>query len=177
MGPAISLENALHRLTEAPTRDALVDLIRDFMAGYFGCGMVFGVRDGQARVWRGFAPDVQTAAVETIAFPIEMPSCFRTVHESHVAFRGAPPAEGQKLQRQIWKYLHSPEPDEVLVIPIMVKSRVLNLVYAHADDCGRLPEGPVTDLLALCAAASSVYLRMIQRMKEEAQPAPSVPAH
>jgi hypothetical protein len=177
LAPAISLEEALRRLTTAPTRDGLVDIIRDFMAGYFGCGMVFGVRDGQARVWRGFAPDVQSAAVETVAFPLSLPSCFRTAHESHTAFRGVPPTDGQKLQRQIWKYLHCPEPDEVLVIPILVKSRVLNLVYAHADDCGRLPDGPVTDLHALCAAASSVYLRMIQRMKEEAQPARSAPAH
>jgi hypothetical protein len=173
LAPAISLEEALRRLALSQNREALVDVIRDFMAGYFGCGMVFGVREGQARVWRGYAPDVPVAAVETIAFPIAMPSCFRTAHDSRTTFRGPPPADGQKLQRQVWKYLHSPEPDEVLVIPILVKSRVLNLVYAHADDCGRLPEVPVTDLQALCAAASSVYMRMIQRMKGEATPAPS----
>jgi hypothetical protein len=173
--PVISLEEAAHRLTVAADRDALAEVIRDFMAGYFGCGMVFGVRDGQARVWRGFAQDVPSAAVETVAFPITMPSCFRTAYDSGAAFRGAPPAEGQKLQRQIWKYLHSAEPSEVLVVPILVKNRVLNLVYAHAADFGRLPDGPVSDLVALCAAASSVYVRMIQRMKEEAQPgAPTV---
>ncbi len=177
LAAAIDLDEALHRLTLATSRDGVVGIIRDFMAGTFGCGMVFGVREGQARVWRGFAPDVRDEAVETIAFPLSMPSCFRTAHESRSTFRGAPPSDGQKLQRQIWKYLQCPEPDEVLVVPILVKTRVLNLVYAHADDCGPLPDVPVADLQALCAAASSVYLRLIQRLKQEARPAPSAPAH
>jgi hypothetical protein len=46
-----------------------------------------------------------------------------------------------------------------------VKNRVLNLVYAHAVDGGPLPDGPVIDLQALCAAVSSTYARMIQRLK------------
>jgi hypothetical protein len=87
-------------------------------------------------------------------------------HDSRVPFRGPPPAEGSKLQSQIWRYLRCQEPSELLVVPVLVKNRVLNLVYAHADDLGRLAEAPVTDLQALCAAASSVYLRMIQRLKE-----------
>jgi hypothetical protein len=53
------------------------------------------------------------------------------------------------------------------VVPVQVKNRVLNLVYAHAADGGPLPEGPVTDLQALCAAVSSAYVRMIQKLKAE----------
>jgi len=46
-----------------------------------------------------------------------------------------------------------------------VKNRVLNLVYAHAADGGPTPDGPLTDLQALCAAVSSTYVRMIQKLK------------
>jgi hypothetical protein len=167
----VRLEDALHRLTLANDREQIADIVMGFMAGSFGCGMIFLARSGQARVWRGFAPGIQAAAIETIAFPISMPSCFQIAHDRRVPFRGPPPAEGSKLQRQIWKYLRCQEPSEVLVLPVLVKNRVLNLVYAHAEDLGRLAEAPVTDLQALCAAASSVYLRMIQRLKEET-PAP-----
>jgi hypothetical protein len=165
LGPTLSLEDAIHRLTLARHREQLADVVMDFMRGYFGCGMFFLVRDGQARVWRGFAAGIQEAAIETIAFPMAMPSCFQLAHDRRTSFRGLAPAEGGKLQRQIWKYLHCHEPSEVVVVPVQVKNRVLNLVYAHAVDGGPLPDGPVVDLQALCAAVSSTYVRMIQKLK------------
>jgi hypothetical protein len=164
-GPAMSLEDAIHRLTLARHREQLADVVVDFMRGYFGCGMFFLVRDGQARVWRGFAPGIQEAAIETIAFPVSMPSCFQLAHDRRTPFRGPAPAEGSKLQRQIWKYLHCEEPSDIAVVPVQVKNRVLNLVYAHPADGGPLPDGPFTDLQALCAAVSSTYVRMIQKLK------------
>jgi hypothetical protein len=164
-GPAVSLEDAMHRLALARHREQLADVVMDFMRGYFGCGMFFLVRDGQAHVWRGFASGMKEAAIETIAFPLSMPSCFRLAHDSRASFRGLAPPTGRKLQRQIWKYLRCQEPSEVLVVPVQVKNRVLNLVYAHASDGGPLPDGPVTDLQALCAAVSSAYVRMIQKLK------------
>jgi hypothetical protein len=142
-------------------------VVMDFMRGCFGYGMFFLVRDGQARVWRGFAPGIQEAAIETIAFPISMPSCFQLAHDRRTSFCGPGPAEGNRLQRQIWKYLGCEEPSEVVVVPVQVKNRVLNLVYAHATDGGPLPDGPVADLQALCAAVSSAYVRMIQKLKEQ----------
>jgi hypothetical protein len=171
----MSLEDAIHRLTLARHREQLADVVVDFMRGYFGCGMFFLVRDGQARVWRGFAPGIQEAAIETIAFPVSLPSCFQLAHDRRASFRGPAPAEGNKLQRQIWKYLHCEEPSEIAVLPVQVKNRVLNLVYAHAADGGPLPDGPLTDLQALCAAVSSTYVRMIQKLKAEDLAATSFP--
>ena len=170
-GPGLSLEVASHRLTLAHHREELADVVMDFMRGYFGCGIIFLVRDGQARAWRGFAPGVREAAIETIAFPLAIPSCFQLAHDRHTSFRGLAPAEGGRLQRQIWKYLRCEEPSEIVVVPVQVKSRALNLVYAHAADGGPLPDGPVTDLQALCAALSSAYVRMIQKLKARHLPA------
>ena len=170
-GPRLSLEVASHRLTLAHHREELADVGMDFMRGYFGCGIIFLVRDGQARAWRGFASGVREAAIETIAFPLAIPSCFQLARDRHTSLRGPAPAEGGRLQRQIWKYLHCEEPSEIVVVPVQVKSRALNLVYAHAADGGPLPDGPVTDLQALCAALSSAYVRMIQKLKERDLPA------
>jgi hypothetical protein len=164
-GPTVSLEDAIHRLTLAHHREELADVVMDFMRGYFGCGIIFLVRDGQARAWRGFAPGVREAAIETIAFPLAIPSCFQLAHDRHTSLRGPAPAEGSRLQRQIWKYLQCEEPSEIVVVPVQVRSRALNLVYAHAADGGPLPDGPVTDLQALCAALSNAYVRMIQKLK------------
>src|ERR1700690_1517516 len=96
-----------------------------------------------------------------------MPSCFQLAHDHRTAFCGLAPAEGSKLQRQIWKYLHCEEPSEVVVVPVQVKNRALNLVYAHAADGAPLPAGQVTDLQTLCAPVSSAYVPMIQKLKAE----------
>ena len=175
-GPVLSLENAIHRLAMAQHREELADVVMDFMRGHFGYGMFFLVRDGQARVWRGFAPGIEDAAVETIAFPIAMPSCFQLAHDRRSSFCGPAPADGNRLQRQIWKYLGCEEPSEVVVVPIQVKNRVLNLVYAHSADGGPLPAGPVTDLQTLGAVVSSAYVRMIQKLKE-GNSAANAPGH
>ena len=116
-------------------------------------------------MWRGFAPGIRETAIETIAFPLSMPSCFQLAHDRRTSFRGPAPTEGGRLQRQIWKYLRCEQPSEVVVVPVQVKNRVLNLVYAHAAGGGALPDAGVADLQALCAALSSTYVRMIQKLK------------
>jgi hypothetical protein len=170
----VSLEEALHRLSQAGSREQLATILVDFMKGRFGCGMILLVRAGQASVWRGFARNILDAAIETIAFPLSMPSCFRLATDRQAPFRGPPPAEGGRLQRQIWKYLHCQDPCDVVVVPILVKNRVLNLVYAHSENLGRLDDGAISDLQALCAAASTAYVRLIQKLKDSDAPSAHV---
>jgi len=157
----MSLEDAIHRLTLARHREQLADVVVDFMRGYFGCGMFFLVRDGQARVWRGFASGIQEAAIETIAFPVSMPSCFQLAHDSSRLVPRPGPGRGQQAAA----------PDlEVPALRGTLRDRGGSGPgekprpqpgLCHAADGGPLPDGPLTDLQALCAAVSSTYVRMI----------------
>jgi len=164
-GAAVTLEDAVHRLSVAEHREQIADIVIDFMLPRFGCGLIFLLRGTNAHVWRGFAPGVDSRAIETIAFPTSMPSMFRTAKERAVTFRGSPPAEGAHLHSQIWKYLCCAAPIDVVVIPIAIGQRIVNLVYAHATS-GSMPDASVHELQALCSTVGSSFVRLIQRAKE-----------
>src|SRR5262249_53108971 len=102
---------------------------------------------------------------ESIALPLGSPSMLRTAFEARMVFRGAPPEAGATLQGRLWKLLRVTQaPAEVLVAPIMLKERVVNLVYAH-------PAGndqAVAALATLAQVAATGYTRLIQRAKHKA---------
>ena len=51
----------------------------------------------------------------------------------------------------------------VLLTPIIVKQRVVNLVYAHAQ--GALPDTATDELCELAIRASTAYVRLIRQSK------------
>jgi hypothetical protein len=167
---AVTLEDAIHRLSVAEYRDQIADILIDFMLPRFGCGIIFRLRDADAQAWRGYAPGVDPNNIETIAFPMSMTSMFRTAKDRAATFRGPPPVEGAHLQNQIFKYLRCTAPSECVVIPVTIAERIVLLVYAHASDGGRLPETGVQELQAMCTAAGSSLLRLIQQAKEGKKP-------
>jgi hypothetical protein len=172
---AVALDDAIHRLSVSEHREQIADITIDFMLPRFGCGLIFLLRGNNAHVWRGFAPGVDARAIETIAFPISIPSMFRTAKERALTFRGRPPAEGTHLHGQIWKYLQCDAPSDVVVIPIAIGERVVNLVYAHANGLGDMPDTNVRELQALCMTVGSSFVRLIQSAKEGHQPTTLLP--
>ncbi len=171
----VSLEDAVHRLSVVENRDQVADIVIDFMLPRFGCGLVFIIRGETAHVWRGFAPGVEARAIETIAFPLSMPSLFRLARDRAVTFRGAPPTDGAYLHTQIWKYLHTEPPTDVVVVPIMIGQRVISMVYAQATDESKLANDSVQELQAICTAAASAFVRLIQRAREGQPPTTLLP--
>ncbi|HEX7500834.1 MAG TPA: hypothetical protein VF524_11115 [Polyangia bacterium] len=172
-GLAVALEDAVHRLSVAEHREQIADILVDFMLPRFDCGLIFLLRGVNAHVWRGYAPGIDTRAIETIAFPMSLPSMFRNAKERAVTFRGSPPAEGAHLHAQIWKYLRCQAPADVLVIPIAIGTRIINIVYTHASTS--MPDANVHDLQALCSTVGSSFIRLIQLAKEGHPPTTLVP--
>ena len=175
VGAAVSLEDAVHRMSVAEHRDQIADILIDFMLPRFGCGVIFLLRGADAQAWRGYAPGIDSRNVETIAFPLSVPSMFRAARDRAATFRGPPPAKGASLHSQIWKYLQCPTPAEVLVIPVAIAERVVIMIYAHASDGGRLPEHYVQELQAMCTAAGSSFVRLIQQARDGHQPTTLLP--
>jgi len=108
-----------------PPRTA-ADVVVDSCAATLAAAVFPGARRPGARVARVRLRH-QEAAIETIAFPVSMPSCFQLAHDRRASFRGPAPAEGSKLQRQIWKYCTA-RPSEIAGGSGPGENRVLNLV-------------------------------------------------
>jgi hypothetical protein len=165
-GPALSLADALWRLAAATTRDEVGDTIVDHLRSAYACGLVLIAKEGVALGWKGFAPDCPIERIESLALPLTVPSMLRLAYEGKAVFRGAPPPDGQPIQQRLWKTLHTTHPAEVLVGPVVLKDRVVNVVYAHAQDGGPLPEPAAAEMAQICAAAATAFARLIKQKKQ-----------
>jgi len=167
-GPAIPLltaREALAAMDSAVDRDEVGDALVGYLVACFGTGAVLICKRDAALGWRGYFPGVDADTVESITIALGVPSIFRAAFERHEILRGAPPASGRDIQDRFWKHLHCPPPAEVIVAPVMLRKRVINLLYAHAADGGPLPEGSGDHLDELCAAAAGAFVRIIQSKK------------
>jgi len=54
----------------------------------------------------------------------------------------------------------------MLVIPVLVKMRVVNLIYVHAIDRGVLPDDLVTEMEDLAERAGNAYAYIINAAKK-----------
>lgn len=163
--PALSLHDATVQMTNASTREEIGDVLTDYLRSAFGCGLLLIVREGMALGWKGFSPAADASAIESVAIPLTAPSMLSLACEGKSIFRGAPPADGAALQGRLYKLLRCAAPREALVAPVVLKERVVNLVYVHAFDGGILPDTAVVDLTTACAAVASAFVRLIQSTK------------
>jgi type II secretion system (T2SS) protein E len=166
---AIDAGEASARIEAAQKRDEIGDALVGFLRSSFGCGLVLIAKDDMALGWKGFGPPgIDPTVVEGIALPLGSASMLKAAFETRGVFFGPPPYECAALQGRLWKLFKLPQPPaEVLVVPIMLKERVVNLVYAHALDGGAVPVEPANTLLNLCNAAATGYTRLIQRAKHK----------
>lgn len=163
--PALGLKEALAAINEAGSRDEIGDALVDCLRSTFGCGLVMVVREGMALGWKGFADGVDAQSLETLAVPLSAPSVLKVAHERKAIFRGSPAAEASAVQTRLYKLLRCPPPQEVIVSPVMLKDRVVSILYAHAVQGAVLAPSALADVSALCAGATTGFARLIQNAK------------
>ena len=118
------------RATASRSRDAFVD----YAQGRCDALVVFLIRDGNALGWRGYvAPPPPTRAGRgAVAAARRRVRRCRPRTTPPRPFVGAPPSAARPVESQLWAALGAdPAPVEVVVVPILVKQRAVNLVYAH----------------------------------------------
>jgi hypothetical protein len=158
---------ACERIDTAGNRDQIADALVDYARGRCDALVVFLVREGNAVGWRGYvAPPVKVARpLEELSLPLGGTSSLQAAHDTAQTFQGPPPVAARPVESALWNALGVvPRPVEVLVIPILVKQRAVNLVYAHTLG-GSPPATLVGELHDLAARAQTSYLRLIRQTR------------
>lgn len=165
--PSLTYGIACERIDAATHREQIADAIVEFGRGRFEVVVVFIVRDGNALGWRAhLAAGRPTIPVEEISLPLGGVSAMQAAHDELRPFQGVPPSPGKPVEGKLWSILGSePPPREILVAPITVKQRVVNLVYAHAIGGGPLPADACKLLCDLAVRTQSAYVRLIRSSK------------
>ncbi|HEU4734081.1 MAG TPA: hypothetical protein VFT22_39595 [Kofleriaceae bacterium] len=164
---AIGYGAACERIDTAANRDQIADTFVAYAQGRCDALVVFLIRDGNALGWRSWvAPPAELKRpIEELSLPLGGASSLQSAHDAGQPFVGSPPSAARPVEKQLWGALAiQPEPFAVLVVPVLVKQRAVNLVYAHITSSPP-PSQLVTELIDLALRAQTSYLRLIRQAR------------
>ncbi len=157
---------ACERIDTATDRDQIADAFIDYAKGRCDALVLFLIRDGNAMGWRGYVSGAGPAkALEDLSLPLGGASSLQSAHDAGQPFIGPPPSAARPVETQLWQALAAtPDPVEVVVVPVLVKARAVNLVYAHV--LGSAPSrAVVAELIDLAQRAQTSYTRLIRQAR------------
>jgi hypothetical protein len=164
---SVSYGAACERIDTAANREQIADVFVEFAKGRCDALVVLLIRDGNALGWRGYVapPTRPRIAIEELSLPLGGASALQAAHDTNAPYIGPPPAPAKPVETSLWNALGAePTPIEVVVVPILVKQRTVNLVYAHTLG-GSPPATFVSELSDLAGRAQASYTRLIRQTR------------
>ncbi|MDX2089213.1 MAG: hypothetical protein SFX73_15260 [Kofleriaceae bacterium] len=164
---ALGYGAACERIDTASHREQIADTLVEYAKGRCDTLLLFLIRDGNALGWRGWVapPSKPRTPIEELSLPLGGASAFQSAHDTGARFIGEPPSPAKPVETQLWAALDIvPEPTTVMVVPILVKQRPVNLIYAHTL-AGPPPQSLVTELADLANRAQASYVRLIKQAR------------
>ena len=164
---ALAYGAACERIDTANNRDQIADTFIEYAKGRCDALVVLLIRDGNALGWRAYvAPPTRPARpIEELSLPLGGASALQSAHDACQTYLGPPPSPAKPVESTLWTALGAdPTPIELLVVPVLVKQRTVNLIYAHTLG-GSPPRALVTELEDLAGRAQTSYLRLIRQTR------------
>ncbi|MBI4509485.1 MAG: hypothetical protein HY698_07595 [Deltaproteobacteria bacterium] len=162
--PPLDLSSAIQGMKAATARSDIADAIIGFGRGVFEIAALLVVREEVALGWRGFGPSVDLDRIETMLVPLSSPSMFREAIDMEDVFAGA--AMPSALHAHLFKILRTSAPRQAVVLPVMIRERIVNLLYGQPIGGGTISDAQVEDLRKLARAAGDAYVRLIALQKQ-----------
>jgi hypothetical protein len=160
--------SAAARIDEAATRDEVVEGLMALCRHFFRRVLFFIVREPWVLGWTGAGEGVDRDLAQQLRFPLDEPSVFQTVTRDKTMFIGRLGPEEQN--HRFLKVLGKRPTTNAAVFPVLVKGRVVNLVYVDSGAAGTVKPS-LGELLVLMQRVPRAYLRIIRRRVAEARKA------
>lgn len=154
-----SPRDALVRFEWANTRDEVVEALLALCLNYFRRVAFFIVREPWLLGWAGIGEGLERGLAASLRIPLDRPSAFKDVVRDKSVFVGrlGPEEENRRFLKEVGKRLGTSA-----LFPILVRGRVVNLVYGDGGPGGNV-RGDLGELMALLQKVSRAYLRIIRR--------------
>jgi hypothetical protein len=162
-GPLL-LEDALAEAEEASDRDALLGLLFDFARQFFEYTALFLVHGDIAEGRDGFGNGATRERVRGIGVPLDMPSLLSRAREARIPIVAVPQADG--LDAVLLSDLKRPRDAEMVVVPIVVRTRAVALLIGDCGD-GGIDRDSLRPITELSSSISGAFERIIVRRKLE----------
>jgi hypothetical protein len=153
------------RIAGAADRDEIATLAVRLARAYAGTAALFLVQGGALAGLRGDSSDLERR-IQGIVIPLTTECRFAQVGATREPWRGEPPESG--VDARIVRALGRERARELVLLPICIRDRVVNVLYAD-NDFDRLGETSLAALGALCNCVSRAYQRLILASKRAEQ--------
>jgi len=159
-------ETAAMRIDGAATRDEVVEGVLALCRHYFRRVLFFIVREAWVVGWTGSGEGMDRDLAQQLRFPLDQSSVFQTVTRDKTMFIGrlGPEEQNQRFLKALGKRAAT----NAAVLPVLVKGRVVNLIYADNGATGNLRPS-LGELLVLLQRVPRAYLRIIRRRVADAR--------
>jgi len=170
----VSFEQALAVLDKATHRNEIGDAIIEYASGRVEVAVTFLIRDANALGWRFYSsvhPHLSDK-VEQLGLALGGTSVLQAAYDGGEAFCGGSGSAGKPIEKRLWEAAGTDyEPAEMMVVPIRVKRRVVNLIYMHGYGGEPIDAATQDEIKQLAQRGAEAYIRLIQATKNNNEPA------
>lgn len=153
------------RISGAADRDEIATLAVRLARAYVSTAALFLVQGGTMAGLRGDSSDLERR-IQGIVIPLATECRFAQVGATREPWRGEPPQDG--VDARVVRALGRERAREVVLLPICIRDRVVNVLYAD-NDFDPVGETSLAALGALCNCVSRAYQRLILASKRAEQ--------
>jgi hypothetical protein len=166
-----NINDVLLQISDAKQRDELSTGLQHYQSPQCDVFIAFMVRDGHAIGWCGHIFE-NTNAVASITLPLGVASTLQQSHDSQISFVGRPlaphPVETDLFRQQTAavpaNHVVNAETVEIAVVPVVVKHRVVNLLYAQSQPGISLGPAAVGEMTQIANHLTNSYLRLLREI-------------
>lgn len=115
-------------VTAASSRDDLAGEIVEYVAQHFKRAAVFAVRQQRATGWMGKGPGFFPERIGQTVIRLDTPSLFTDVDAPYIG-----PVPEIVENRELYAFLGGTVPPAVLIVPVMIRDRLVSVIYADND--------------------------------------------
>lgn len=152
----------------ARSRDEVVEGVLALARNYFQRVIFFIVREPWVLGWTGAGEGMDRDLAQSLRIPLDEPSVFRMVSRDKTVFMGR---LGPEEQNQVFARVLAKRPQtNAVLLPVMVRGRVVNLIYGDNGASGNV-KPRLGDLLVRLQKVPRAYLRIIRKRVAETRAA------
>ncbi len=125
--PELGLRELAQALSEVRDQQQVLQILLGHMGQVFERAAIFLVRENEVSGWKAVCRQQEITSFEELNLPLEAPSVVKTVVEGKSFYLG--PISVNGLNQDLLNALGGDTPEAVLLMPLVLDGRVVNLFY------------------------------------------------
>jgi len=125
--PGLGIKELAQALSEVRDQQEVLQILLRHLSQVFERAAIFLVRENEVSGWKAVCRQQEITSFEELNLPLESPSVLKTVVEGKSFYLG--PISVNGLNQDLLNALGGDTPEAVLLMPLVLDGRVVNLFY------------------------------------------------